>query len=70
MILYTMMPEELVFPMEAADYGKQQVVMQNGVPLLVEMEEGNSCRVLRVMSSDPNHYMQETIAPGTKLSLS
>ncbi|MEW9108650.1 YlzJ-like family protein [Cytobacillus gottheilii] len=69
MILYTMMPEELIFPLDSSTYNTQKVVTHNGIPLLVEKLEGPECRVLRVMSSDPNHYMNDAYMPGTKITL-
>ncbi|WP_102271403.1 YlzJ-like family protein [Cytobacillus massiliigabonensis] len=69
MILYTSMPGELVFPTDAAEFGKQKMVTHNGIPLLVEMEGGQDCTVIRIMSSDPNHFMDEKYTPGTKITL-
>lgn len=69
MILYTSMPHELVFPTEAAEYSKQTMVTHNGIPLLVEMEGSRDCTVIRVMSSDPAHFMDEKYTPGTKITL-
>jgi hypothetical protein len=69
MILYTSMPHELVFPTEASEYEKQRVVNYEGIPLLVEMGEGHDCTVLRVMSSDPTHFMNEKCIPGSKITL-
>ncbi|MED3552131.1 YlzJ-like family protein [Cytobacillus praedii] len=69
MILYTSMPHELVFPTEAAEFSKQKVVTYNGIPLLVEMDGGQDCTVVRVMSSDPTHFMDDKYTPGTKITL-
>ncbi|MFE8695124.1 YlzJ-like family protein [Cytobacillus sp. FJAT-53684] len=70
MILYTSMPHELVFPADENEYGKQQVVTYEGIPLLVEMAGGQDCTVVRIMSSDPSHFMNDKCAPGAKISLS
>jgi hypothetical protein len=69
MILYTMMPQELIYPTAENEFGKQMMVQYNGIPLLVEQTEDNSYQVLRVMSSDPNHYLDERCCPGAKFSL-
>lgn len=69
MILYTMMPHELVFASEEEEYSKQRIVDFQGVPVLVETVAGDSARILRVMSSDPQHYLDERYTPGTKISL-
>lgn len=69
MILYTMMPEELIFPIEVNEFGKQKIVDYDGLSLLVRMEEGQVCTVLRVMSSNPNDFLKDKYAPGSKITL-
>ncbi|WP_042456455.1 YlzJ-like family protein [Neobacillus dielmonensis] len=68
MILYTTMPYELVFPYEAEQFHKQQVVSYKGIPMLVEMSGAQYAQVVRILSSDPQHFMDEQICPGTKIS--
>ncbi|MBU8877892.1 YlzJ-like family protein [Bacillus sp. FJAT-29790] len=70
MILYTMMPQELIYQTDANEFGKQKLVTYDGIPLLVDIEEGQNCTVIRVMSSDPAHFMNEKYTPGTKITLS
>ncbi|HWJ78114.1 MAG TPA: YlzJ-like family protein [Niallia sp.] len=67
MIMYTMMPEELIFPINQEVYEKQQVIQYNGIPLLVAKTENYEYEVIRVLSTDPNHYLHEPIQPGTKI---
>jgi hypothetical protein len=69
MILYTMMPQELIYPTAENEFGKQLMVQYNGIPLLVEQTENNCYQVLRVMSSDPNHYLDDRCYPGAKISI-
>jgi hypothetical protein len=69
MILYTMMPQELIYPTNEMDYGNQMLIQYNGVPLLVEQTDDHMYQVVRVMSSDPNHYLENSCSPGTKISL-
>lgn len=68
MILYTMMPHELVFPSEPEDYKKQRTIMYQGVPLLVEQLDHQTVQVVRVISSDPQHFLNDQYTPGTKIS--
>ncbi len=70
MILYTTMPEALIFPTDATEYERQKIVSYEGIPVLVDMGEGRECTVIRVMSSDPGHFMNEQCSPGTKITLS
>ena len=68
MILYTMMPPELIFPYETESPSQQQMVSYQGIPLLVEMMDGQNAQVIRILSTDPQHYMDNQICPGTKIS--
>ena len=68
MILYTTMPQELIFQTDELEYSKQTMIDYEGIPLLVEMDENKDFRVIRIMSSDPSHYLDERYGPGTILS--
>ncbi|EIJ81442.1 hypothetical protein PB1_00815 [Bacillus methanolicus PB1] len=68
MILYTIMPLELVFPSEDHEFSKQRTIIYNGIPLLVEFEDGHSFRIVRNLSSDPKHYLDSRCHPGEKIS--
>jgi hypothetical protein len=68
MILYTTMPQELVFQTPESEFGKQSVMEYEGIPLLVEMDENHDYRVIQVISSDPNHYLNNRCCPGVILS--
>ncbi|MDF2859260.1 MAG: ribonuclease, partial [Neobacillus sp.] len=39
-----------------------------GVPLLVEYSDQQNVQVIRVLSSDPQHFLDEQICPGAKIS--
>ncbi|MGG1678683.1 YlzJ-like family protein [Neobacillus sp. NRS-1170] len=68
MILYTMMPQELIFPYETEPFQKQQMISYQGIPLLVEFTDQQNVQVVRILSSDPQHYLNERICPGSKIS--
>lgn len=68
MILYTMMPHELIFPQEEKESTKQMAIRYEGIPLLVELTNGGECQVIRNLSTDPNHYLDPRCTPGTKIS--
>ncbi|WP_461200481.1 YlzJ-like family protein [Anoxybacillus sp. TBDG-1] len=65
MILHTIVPEFLVFQTNETEYRKHRTVQHNGVTLLVQQTETNEYEIVRVLSSDPKHYL--TYEPGTKL---
>ena len=68
MILYTTMPQELVFQTDESDFGKQTVIQYQGIPLLVERDENHDYRVVQIMSTDPFHYLNNECSPGAILS--
>lgn len=70
MILYTMMPQELIYPHEEEAAIAQVMVSYNGIPILAEREDSLNYRIVRVMSTDPAHYLEPNCTPGTKFSLS
>ncbi|MFD2212793.1 YlzJ-like family protein [Metabacillus endolithicus] len=70
MIYYTMMPEELMFPHTEAEYKKQSVIEMNGIQLLVQQSENAQYEIIRVLSSDPQHYLNSELCPGQKITMS
>jgi hypothetical protein len=68
MILYTMMPEEMIFPAENQENASPLMMNYNGVPVLAEMADGGSYRIVRILSTDPSHFLKPDCAPGTKIS--
>lgn len=70
MILYTSMPNEWIYQADPSEFAKQKVVNFEGIPLLVELTSGSEYRVIQVMSTDPNDFMNENIGPGVKITLS
>jgi hypothetical protein len=68
MILYTMMPHELIFPCETEEYSKQQLISYQGIPLLADVSDPQNIQVIRILSSDPQHFLDDRICPGSKIS--
>jgi hypothetical protein len=65
-----MMPEELMFPTLEEDYKRQSVVEMNGVPLLVQATTTSQYEIVRVLSSDPRHFLDNQYCPGQKITMS
>lgn len=70
MIYYTMMPEELMFPSVGTDFEKQSIIELNGVQLLVQQTDNAQYEIIRLMSSDPKHYLDSQLCPGQKITMS
>jgi cyanophycinase-like exopeptidase len=68
MIHYCSIPQELIYYNEK-DYAKQSVIDMNGVSLVVEQVGGDQCRIVRLLSTDPNHYLDSKLSPGQMLTL-
>ena len=50
MILYTIMPEQLVYPADYSQCESQKVVNINGVELVVSEEDNQCYSIVRVLS--------------------
>jgi hypothetical protein len=68
MILYTIMPIEQVYPTQEQDFSQQKMITYKGIPMIVSETEDRSYQVVRIMSSDPQHYLDADCLPGTKIS--
>ncbi|WP_020059082.1 YlzJ-like family protein [Bacillus sp. 123MFChir2] len=68
MILYTIMPEQLVYPMDQREFAKQKIIHVDGIDMVVEMGNENKYSVVRVLSTNPQHFLQ--YEPGQKISFS
>jgi YlzJ-like protein len=59
------MPPESIFPIDQQEFTTQQFMEYNGVPMLVDCVGGTSFEVKRVVSTDPQHFMQ--YQPGQRI---
>ncbi|MBM7586891.1 hypothetical protein JOC86_003443 [Bacillus pakistanensis] len=63
MILYTVIPNEQVYPTSDADYTGQMMIERQGIPMIVQQVD-QQYRIVRLMSSDPADYLIEQYCPG------
>nr|WP_295971618.1 YlzJ-like family protein [uncultured Bacillus sp.] len=68
MILYTTMPQELIFQTPSSKFAMQEIIQYDGIPLLVERDENHCYRIIQIMSTDPGHFLDSRCAPGTVLT--
>ncbi|AEH48527.1 YlzJ-like family protein [Parageobacillus thermoglucosidasius] len=66
MILYTIMPEHLVFQAAAEEYEKQTTVLYEGIPFLVQKTKTDEYEIVRNLSTNPFHFLEQKYAPGTR----
>ncbi|WP_416150892.1 YlzJ-like family protein [Salipaludibacillus sp. HK11] len=63
MILYTYQNLHTVFPTAESEYDAQQVVDVPGGQLMIE-PEGKEFRIVRLLSTDPNLFLDPKYTPG------
>lgn len=68
MILWTIMPLELVFAQQGDISYPYEDIEYAGIKMMVEKMSSNQCRVVRILSSNPQDYMRSDLQPGTILS--
>lgn len=69
MILYTTVPQELIFPQDESQFTKQINIDIKEGQLVIEAMENQQFRVVRLISSDPMAYLNENYTPGKMISL-
>ncbi|THE14527.1 ribonuclease [Bacillus timonensis] len=69
MILYTMMPQELIYPHTDMEDNQLKYVDLDGVSLAVSQSQNGEYTIERVMSTNPQHYLDGRYSPGQKIRL-
>lgn len=65
MIIYSIIPEEIIFPQaSSAKDDLQDIVVEDGVILETRHSHGDMYEVVRVISTDPEHYLKTMYSPG------
>ncbi|EZP78097.1 hypothetical protein H839_05144 [Parageobacillus genomosp. 1] len=70
MILYTIMPEHLIFPTDDAAYEKQKMVYYDGIPFLVQKTDTDEYEIVQNLSTNPFHFLEPQYAPGSRFPIS
>lgn len=66
MILYTVMQLELVLEgFDQTRYPLHKILYYEDVPVLVEETSGGYKRVIKVLSTNPEHYLNPRLVPGS-----
>ncbi|MED3646227.1 YlzJ-like family protein [Halalkalibacterium halodurans] len=65
MILYTMVPYESIFYEDTQPSGNVRTIDVDGAMVIVEEMSSSEYRVVRLISSNPRHYLESRFAPGT-----
>ncbi|KNZ69334.1 hypothetical protein Tfer_1971 [Thermincola ferriacetica] len=67
MIIYMPWPAQDIFKQDNEQYKYQEIEVQ-GTKLLVEPIAMDQCRVVRVLSTDPQDYLKTEFQPGSELT--
>lgn len=70
MILYTMIPHEMIFQENDDSFLKEETLEIDGGLLVVQMISEHEYKIVRLISSDPNLYLNPRYAPGQIVSAS
>ncbi len=65
MILYTLVPHEYIFPEDEESYVSQRIIRCEAGELIVEQINPEQVRIVRLLSGNPFHYLNEKYTPGT-----
>ncbi|MFD1426237.1 hypothetical protein JOD24_001253 [Kroppenstedtia sanguinis] len=69
MIYYSVIPAEAAFQDPSQPQPEIREVLVDGVSMAVEMDGPGEGRILRLLSTDPAHYLDSRYQPGSKVSL-
>ncbi|WCK52803.1 YlzJ-like family protein [Aneurinibacillus sp. Ricciae_BoGa-3] len=67
MIIYSAMPLELIFQNEDSHSYDCQEVQINGLTMVVQPVGINEAKIVRLISPNPQDYLNPTYAPGQKI---
>lgn len=67
MILWTVMPIELVFTQDSFSNPYEEIDY-DGVKVLVERNSATEARIVRLLSTDPAHFLRPDLQPGCLLA--
>ena len=68
MVLYTIVPEEVIFQ-STEEIAASQEVVYNGKRILVQPIDFKSFKIVQLISSDPSDYLLTDFQPGSVITL-
>lgn len=63
-LLWTVLPMEFVLQQDDGVQPSYQETLVKGVKVVVERMSIDECRIVRIISTDPKHFLQSDIQPG------
>lgn len=68
MIHYSMMPSELIFEQQQT-YPTQSLLQFKGVSIVIEKVNMDDYKIVRLLSTNPSDFLDESFSPGNIISL-
>lgn len=65
MIHYSVVPVEVVFEGYDQFNPKYKEIEHNGIQMVVELEEPDRAKIVRLLSANPHDYLNRSFAPGS-----
>lgn len=67
MIIYSPLPEEVIFQNQNQDEYKLINQVWNGIPVQIMVTKDGTARIERILSTDPQDYLNADLQPGQVL---
>ncbi|SFJ24279.1 YlzJ-like family protein [Thermoflavimicrobium dichotomicum] len=67
MIHYSPLPAELIFQDPYALSSVHQEIVVDGVQMLVHIDQTGSAKIVRLLSGNPQHYLDPRFQPGNSI---
>lgn len=65
-MLWTVVPPEMIYSQEStARQTSQRLICYNGVHAIVEDLDAERLQIVRILSTEPNDYLNSSLTPGT-----
>ena len=69
-VLYTIVPNGEIFPEDnTTSANGYQDILYNNIHMQVEPVEWNKFKIIRLYSTDPAHYLEPTLQPGSIINI-
>jgi len=65
MIFQTILPQEIVWADRDSSTDRRFFARYRGIPVLLEPAENGNYRICQLLSTDPDHFLDPSLAPGT-----
>lgn len=69
MFLYTTVPIEQIFPSETNNLQYQEIDLGVGKKIIIEKINDSQCKIVRLISTDSNDYLNPQFQPGSIINL-